>query len=691
MFTRPVIYLAVFLFFIIFSWQPSSISAQTCTDKDLDGFFAEGGACGRADCDDTDPRVFPGALRICDGKDNDCDGRLDFITDVDKDNDRVLWCAGDCDDNTALRSPNNPEGPVGDPTCTDGIDNDCDKKTDLADTGCTIPCIDKDNDGYGNPGSQFCPKGTATDCNDNNAGINPEALDNICNGVDENCSGIADEGYVLTSTACGLGACTASGQNVCQNGTIVDTCTPGIPGQEGPFGASNCSDGIDNNCNGMTDGADIYCMNVCLDNDNDGYGANGAPICMNGAAVDCNDTNANINPGASDANCDGLDNNCNGQKDEGYVVTTTSCGIGFCARTGQNICQNGLVVNTCTPGIPVIEGPLGSPTCSDGIDNNCNGLTDLADNNCSITCIDNDKDGYGNPGSATCPNGSLTDCDDTDPKVYPGATKICDGKDNNCDGRLDFSTDIDNDKDGYPICVLAGQTKGDCNDNNPNVNPGKFEGPYGEPTCSDGLDNNCNGKADSADPNCITPTCSTKSSPKNGPHFFTLLNPDGSANPNSGALDCGKCHNPANFQDNTRFQCQRCHADPADTSDPLNGILKAQYPLNPPYGYGSAPNVKLHSSTVVGTKYGNWNPGCTTCHNPHQQEQDMAWGTDYGMYVKFYVCFDNTANGGGNFNDRIKFIAPSGTGSFADGPPHNENICEKCHTKTNHHRRAGNA
>jgi len=29
-----------------------------------------------------------------------------------------------------------PEGPEGDPTCSDGLDNDCDGATDGADTGC---------------------------------------------------------------------------------------------------------------------------------------------------------------------------------------------------------------------------------------------------------------------------------------------------------------------------------------------------------------------------------------------------------------------------------------------------------------------------------------------------------------------------------------------------------------------------
>lgn len=35
-------------------------------------------------------------------------------------------------------------------------------------------------------------------------------------------------------------------------------------------------------------------------------------------------------------------------------------------------------------------------------------------------CIDGDTDGYGNPGDPSCPNGPETDCDDTDPAIYPG-------------------------------------------------------------------------------------------------------------------------------------------------------------------------------------------------------------------------------------------------------------------------------
>jgi len=66
---------------------------------------------------------------------------------------------------------------------------------------------------------------------------------------------------------------------------------------------------------------------------------------------------------------------------------------------------------------------------------------------------------------------------------------------------------VDNDGDGYgaggPGPSICTHQELDCNDTDPNVHPGAVEGPYGDPTCSDGLDNDCNGLAD----NAFEPTC----------------------------------------------------------------------------------------------------------------------------------------------------------------------------------------
>src|SRR5260221_8142288 len=66
----------------------------------------------------------------------------------------------------------------------------------------------------------------------------------------------------------------------------------------------------------------------------------------------------------------------------------------------------------------------------------------LADGDSSITaCTDHDGDGYGNPGDASCPNGASTDCDDFNSDVHPGASEVCNGIDDDCDGSVDEGFD----------------------------------------------------------------------------------------------------------------------------------------------------------------------------------------------------------------------------------------------------------
>ena len=81
----------------------------------------------------------------------------------------------------------------------------------------------------------------------------------------------------------------------------------------------------------------------------------------------------------TDTTCDGVDDDCNGLVDDGYVVND-SCGVGQClANNIPSSCVGG-GETLCTPGPSSPENS--EPTCTDTIDNDCDGLVDAADPEC---------------------------------------------------------------------------------------------------------------------------------------------------------------------------------------------------------------------------------------------------------------------------------------------------------------------
>ena len=202
-----------------------------------------------------------------------------------------------------------------------------------------------------------------------------EATDASCDGVDNNCNGTNDEGYGYPDTTCGLGVCMNTGFTQCINGEI-----------------------------------DVQCTNYATTK-------------------------------TTDPDCNNLDDDCDGDIDEDYNETTT-CGEGACAATAALECVGGAVIDNCQPGDPTAE------VC-DGFDNDCDGLTDGADDSLAA-CDDNDpntKDDFCNDGtcagvayqctptqcqSSSTPNG--TGCDVT----YKIPSADCDdGFDNTKDDACD--------------------------------------------------------------------------------------------------------------------------------------------------------------------------------------------------------------------------------------------------------------
>jgi len=143
----------------------------------------------------------------------------------------------DCNDN------NDTINPGADEICGDGIDNDCDGDTD---EGCQVICNDDDHDAfYAQDGCD-----TLVDCNDSDPTINPEAKE-LCDGVDNNCNSLIDEGIDLSSDpnncgGCGLVCSTPNANAVCVGGSCeVGTCDPGFVDCD-LNAANGCETNVDN-------------------------------------------------------------------------------------------------------------------------------------------------------------------------------------------------------------------------------------------------------------------------------------------------------------------------------------------------------------------------------------------------------------------------------------------------------------
>lgn len=153
------------------SWR----NLQACIDSDNDGYAAQGGSCGPADCNDNDPLEHPNQVWYADVDDDGYSNENMSVQCVRPASYKVELeltdTSGDCDDGDAAINPGATE------VC-DTLDNNCDGQIDEGLTTAFYP--DADADSYGDPANstQACtqPSGYVTDntdCDDNDAAEHP--------------------------------------------------------------------------------------------------------------------------------------------------------------------------------------------------------------------------------------------------------------------------------------------------------------------------------------------------------------------------------------------------------------------------------------------------------------------------------------------------------------------------------------
>ncbi len=423
-------------------------------DLDGDGFgdmlCAEVGGVPATDCNDDNPDVFPGSVEICNGLDDDCNGECDETSTCCRGTSEP--CMTSCGTTGSRTCGASCSWSVCAPpaeTCN-GVDDDCNGAADDvfeciqgATEACTTSC--------GSAGMRTC---SAT-CGWGAC----EAPGEVCNGLDDDCNGTADDTF-----ACVAGSTTDCTTTCGSTGTITcdgTTCMPGacVPPAEGCTGADDDCDGSIDESAECTAGETTSCMTTC--------GSTGTRTCSSMCIFGSCTPPVEV--------CNGADDDCDARVDEDFTCvpgSTGSCGTS-CGTSGTRTCTSSCEWGSCTPPIEA-----------------CNGADDDCDTMCdeAFTCC------AGTSGSCT------TSCGTTGTRTCSAScgwsacsppAEVCNGVDDDCNGACD---------DGVGTCC-AGRT-GTCTTTCGSTGSRVCNSSCGWGTCSppmeacSGADDDCDGNID---------------------------------------------------------------------------------------------------------------------------------------------------------------------------------------------------